>query len=145
MQLLLPRRGAGGRQRGRRGGKQGRKGNGLATNCTITTFRKRKNHSVLFLCTICFPLLPPTLQFRGKEEKPELRAHSRWAAGRARNTARGYMCKWGGAAPSPCTPALPAGSQAGMASTHERECWTALRDHGGPPNYCPGQRSVCSI
>ena len=22
----------------------------------ITTFRKRKNHSVLFLCTICFPL-----------------------------------------------------------------------------------------
>lgn len=42
-------------------GKEGRRVreegiNGLATNCTITTFRKRKNHSVLFLCTICFPL-----------------------------------------------------------------------------------------
>lgn len=39
------------REGGRRegwGGKQGRKGNGLATNCTITTFSKRKNHSVLF-------------------------------------------------------------------------------------------------
>lgn len=47
-------------------------GNGLATNCTITTFRKRKNHSVLFLRTICFLLLPPTLQFRGKGERPVL-------------------------------------------------------------------------
>lgn len=47
-------------------------GNGLATNCTITTFGKRKNHSVLFLRTICFLLLPPTLQFRGREERPVL-------------------------------------------------------------------------
>lgn len=62
----------GGRPRGRRGGELGRRGNGLATNCTITTFRKRKNHSVLFLHTICFPLLPPTLQFRGREERPLL-------------------------------------------------------------------------
>lgn len=72
VQPLLPRREMGGRPRGRRGGELGRRGNGLATNCTITTFRKRKNHSVLFLHTICFPLLPPTLQFRGREERPLL-------------------------------------------------------------------------
>lgn len=100
------------REEGRRegwGGEQGRKGNGLATNCTITTFSKRKNHSVVVffpLCTICFPLLPPTLQFRGKEERPVLGAHSQWAAGKTRNMleARGVKWRSGGRAvpPPPC-------------------------------------------
>lgn len=70
---------------GKKGGEPGRRGNGLATNCTITTFRKRKSHSVLFLRTIRFPLLPPTWQFRAELERPLLAGpHSWWVAGRHR-------------------------------------------------------------
>jgi hypothetical protein len=76
-----------------RGGRRGRKeavreeGNGLATNCTITTFGKRKNHLVLFLRTTCFPTSAANVVIQWQRGKACPRGpHSQWAAGRAQNT-----------------------------------------------------------
>lgn len=97
----------GGRPRGRRGGELGRRGNGLATNCTITTFRKRKNHSVLFLRTML-----PAPAANGCNSEAEKRGLCSGAAqlvgaGWARNTTRGKRGRPGevGEGPHPHLPA----------------------------------------
>lgn len=75
-----------GRWRGRREASRGGGGDGFATNCTITTFRKRKKKPLRFVSVHnTLPASAANVAIQSGAERPVLTGpHSWWVAGRPR-------------------------------------------------------------
>lgn len=129
--------GRGGRRRSR--SKQGRRGDGLATNCTITTFRK-KEKPLRFVSL--HNMLPASaanvaIQRQGREARALVSQPVGSRQGSEHPPEARYVN--GGMGAGPHHLSLP--DLGGIASTHENAA-TALSDHGGHPSYCAGEESV---